>query len=141
VEIDAGWALAYKASGTYSCIGSGVGPDAGSIQVSVFENNFNETECVISGFPTPAFLIDINPLNSFGLPPLWRSGFDIANSPDCPGPGYCVVLYFPNSVFQNTSFSWETMQTAAPVAMSSAAAKRQQQALHRLAALTRPRHG
>lgn len=135
VEIDAGTALAQDGSGNYYCEGGSVGPDAGSIKISPYATNYGDTECVISGFPSPAVLVSINSANSDSLPAGWFSYSD-SSAPDCPGSGYCIIVNLPDSALQANlvTFYWEVMQTAPSTAMSSTAVKRVQQAARRIAA-------
>jgi len=141
VEIDAGVAEAGYVNGNYYCPSEySVGPDANNIQITAFALSDGITECVIEGFPGAPVLVSINSQNSDSLPQGWYT-FSENFGTDCPGPFACAIVAFPDSALQTTgafTFSWEAMETANPAAMSSAVAKRQQQALRQLAALARP---
>jgi hypothetical protein len=145
VQIDAGEAaLVGDGAGGFLCNGFIVGADAGRLQFSAYRAN-GVTECVISGFPSLPVVVSITALNSGGLPE-WSALSDVSNAFECPGSGvYCLAVSFTDSALQthehNPFFSWEVMQNAPSVTMSSAAVQRQRQAVRRMSSLARIHRG
>jgi hypothetical protein len=144
VQIDAGSLYLYYdyTSGTYVCAGDSVGPDAGSIQYTAVASLFDSAQesCVISGFPSIALPVNIEPEGLISPSPQpvvrWDVGGDESS---CPGayPLSCIYVTVSDTAIQTSDieYSWEAMQTAPSAGMSSAAAKRAGQAARHVAAV------
>jgi hypothetical protein len=151
VQIDAGWLqIVQLSSGSYECIGSAVGPDAGSVQFNAIANGYDPSEetCVVSGFPSLTIPVSVDPGGYQAATPQPIVFFSQPGLVECPGSytgtGGCLLITAPASAFQQSTIAtyfWEAEQTPPSAATNAAAAKREQQAVRRMAALARPHHG
>jgi hypothetical protein len=148
VQIDAGWLSMYQnGDGSYTCIGVGVGPDAGSLQFTAVANPYDSTKemCIVSGFPNLAIPVSVEPDGYSAASPqpvvLFGQPGDVNCLGSYTGAGGCVDVTVSDSALRDVVvYNWEAMQTAPSAAMSSAAAQRARQAERRLAAAMRTRH-